>query len=101
MALYRNSDISTASYSLNARNQLAALFDGSNGVIAINGTSGSASASTGTFALPGTLVLGGDVSNTNQYVSGYIPELLIVAGAVVSGDQAAIRSSQQTAFGTG
>lgn len=87
--------------------QYASIFDGSHSAITVNGNSGSlASTASSAITWPATLSFGlqadwqhYSVSPSSEWDGGF-SECIMIDGAVASGDQAAIRSSERAYFGT-
>ena len=83
--------------------QAVSSFDGTNHIITVNGTASAPSSSTGLFAADGRMIFGMKVPGLNQgdqAWDGYISEVIIATGPLSTGDQATIRTSQQTYYGT-
>lgn len=76
--------------------QLASVFNGTVHTLTLDGASSSAGAS-GTLAAAGALGIG---TGAGQFWDGMHAEHIIIAGSLSSADQATIRSSQQSFYGT-
>ena len=79
--------------------QIASVFDGSVSVLTVDGAMSASTPASTSFAATGTLGLGSG-ENFDQSWTGAQAEHLVISGSVSGADQAAIRASQKTYYGT-
>lgn len=82
--------------------QSASVWNGTSHLMTIDGTAGSAAAGVGTLAASGSLFLGAYGASTpaSDYADGRMAEHIVTTGTLSSADQATIRTSQRTYYGT-
>ena len=78
--------------------QVASVFDGTNHTLTLDGVASASVAANGTLSATGTLSFA--LGDAGSYWDGEHAEHIIVAGALTTADQAAIRASQQGFYGT-
>ena len=77
--------------------QLASVWDGASNIVTLDGVTAAAVAAGGTLAATGLLAVG---MGAGEAWEGAVAEVIVISGALSGADQAKIRASQRTYYGT-